>query len=45
MDVYEQYSPFAHIMNKIDEGEAAIVDGRIRDGFEMIQEKKARYGV
>jgi len=45
MEVYRQFSPFSHIMNKIEEGETAIVDGRVRDGFEMIAEKRARYDI
>jgi len=45
MEVYQHFSPYNHIMSKIEEGEAAIADGRVRDGFEMIAEKRAQYGV
>jgi PHD/YefM family antitoxin component YafN of YafNO toxin-antitoxin module len=44
MEVYRQFSPFNHIISKIEEGESAVAEGRTRDGFEMIEEKRARYG-
>jgi len=45
MEVYKQFSPFSHIMSKIEEGESDIANGRVKDGFEMIKEKRAKYAV